>query len=264
MAQIALTDRRSVVVSTLGITQTLAWGSTYYLTAVFADPVSTALGLPRVWFFGIFSAALLLSGLLGPLAGRTIDRYGGRDVLTATNLVFAAGLVAAVLRRRPDRPGGGLEHPRHRHGLRPVRGGIRHGRRPVWPRCAQLDHRHHAVRRFRQHGRLADQRHLHRCVRLARRLPGVGGAAPADRAADEPAAGAENAASATGDDARAGSPNRRAVDHDRPGQRLRRHLVRFDGDGGTSAAAVAGDGLDAGDGRRRRVPWSDPPRLRRG
>jgi MFS family permease len=94
MAQIALTDRRSVVVSTLGITQTLAWGSTYYLTAVFADPVSTALGLPRVWFFGIFSAALLLSGLLGPLAGRTIDRYGGRDVLTATNLVFAAGLVA--------------------------------------------------------------------------------------------------------------------------------------------------------------------------
>jgi MFS family permease len=94
MAQIALTDRRSVVVSTLGITQTLAWGSTYYLTAVFADPVSTALGLPRVWFFGIFSAALLLSGLLGPLAGRTIDRYGGRDVLTATNLVFAAGLVS--------------------------------------------------------------------------------------------------------------------------------------------------------------------------
>jgi MFS family permease len=88
----ALTGRRGVVVSTLGITQTLAWGSTYYLTAVFADPISEALHLPRTWFFGIFSAALLLSGLLGPLAGRTIDRYGGRDVLAATNLVFAAGL----------------------------------------------------------------------------------------------------------------------------------------------------------------------------
>jgi MFS family permease len=93
MTLAALTGRRSVVVSTLGITQTLAWGSTYYLTAVFADPVSIALGLPRVWFFGIFSAALLLSGLMGPLAGRMIDRYGGRDVLAATNLVFAAGLV---------------------------------------------------------------------------------------------------------------------------------------------------------------------------
>ena len=89
-----VTDRRSVVVSALGITQTLAWASTYYLTAVFADPISAALGLPRVWWFGIFSAALLLSGLLGPLAGRMIDRYGGRDVLAATNLVFATGLVA--------------------------------------------------------------------------------------------------------------------------------------------------------------------------
>jgi MFS family permease len=85
--------RRSVVVATLGVTQTLAWGSTYYLPAVFADPVSRELGMSRVWFFGVFSAALLLSGLLGPVAGRTIDRLGGRDVLVATNLVFAAGLV---------------------------------------------------------------------------------------------------------------------------------------------------------------------------
>ncbi len=85
--------RRSVVVSILGITQTLAWGSTYYLAAVFADPISETLQLPRAWFFGIFSAALLLSGLLGPLAGRMIDQHGGRDVLAATNLVFAAGLV---------------------------------------------------------------------------------------------------------------------------------------------------------------------------
>jgi len=85
--------RRSVVVSTLGITQTLAWGSTYYLAAVFADPISDTLQLPRSWFFGIFSAALLLSGMLGPLAGRMIDEHGGRDVLAVTNLVFAAGLV---------------------------------------------------------------------------------------------------------------------------------------------------------------------------
>ena len=89
--------RRSVVVSTLGITQTLAWSSTYYLTAVFADPVSVELRLSREWFFGAVSGALLLSGLLGPLAGRTIDRYGGRDVLAATNMVFAAGLVLLSL-----------------------------------------------------------------------------------------------------------------------------------------------------------------------
>jgi MFS family permease len=88
---------RLVVVSTLGITQTLAWGSTYYLPAVFADPVAATLHISRTWFFGIFSAALLLSGLLGPLAGRMIDRHGGRDVLAATNLIFAAGLVLLAL-----------------------------------------------------------------------------------------------------------------------------------------------------------------------
>lgn len=86
-------DHKGLVVSALGITQTLAWASTYYLTAVFTDPVSADLHLSRTWFYGSVSAALLLSGLLGPLAGRVIDRYGGRDVLTATNLVFAAGLV---------------------------------------------------------------------------------------------------------------------------------------------------------------------------
>jgi MFS family permease len=85
--------RRGVVVSTLGITQTLAWGSTYYLPAIFADPISAELHLSREWFFGIFSASLLLSGLLGPFAGRTIDRHGGRDVLAATSLIFASGLV---------------------------------------------------------------------------------------------------------------------------------------------------------------------------
>lgn len=92
MKAVDLTRRRGVVTTTLGITQTLAWGSTYYLPAVFADPVCDALGLSRTWFFGIFSGALLLSGLVGPTAGRLIDTYGGRDVLTASNLVFAVGL----------------------------------------------------------------------------------------------------------------------------------------------------------------------------
>jgi hypothetical protein len=50
------------------------------LPAVFADPMADTLHLSHPWFFGIFSGALLLSGLLGPLAGRMIDRHGGRDV----------------------------------------------------------------------------------------------------------------------------------------------------------------------------------------
>ena len=92
---------RSVVVATLGITQTLSWGSSYYLTAVFADPIANELHISKTWFFGIYSAALLLSGLLGPLAGRTIDTRGGRDVLSATNVVFAAGLVLLAFANGP-------------------------------------------------------------------------------------------------------------------------------------------------------------------
>ena len=94
-----LTQRRGsrFVVVTLGVTQTLAWASSYYIPAVLADPICDTLHLPRAWFFGSFSAALLLSGLAGPMAGRMIDRYGGRDVLAATNLVFAAGLVLLSL-----------------------------------------------------------------------------------------------------------------------------------------------------------------------
>ena len=101
MAMPAWVGGKSVIVSTLGITQTLAWGSTYYLAAIFADPVSISLHLSRTWFFGAFSAALLVSGLLGPAAGRLIDRRGGRDVLAATNVVIAAGLVLMSLAAGP-------------------------------------------------------------------------------------------------------------------------------------------------------------------
>ena len=92
---------RSVVVTTLGVTQTLSWGSSYYLTAVFADPVSIGLGMPKSWYFAMVSVSLLLSGLLGPWAGRMIDERGGRGVLAGTNVIFAAGLVLMGLAPGP-------------------------------------------------------------------------------------------------------------------------------------------------------------------
>jgi MFS family permease len=78
----------------LGTAQTLAWGSTYYLPALLAQPMARELGLPVTQAWAAFSAALLLSALLGPAAGRAIDRHGGRGVLAITSLVFAAGLAA--------------------------------------------------------------------------------------------------------------------------------------------------------------------------
>ncbi|EKS29868.1 MFS transporter [Afipia felis] len=82
------------IVVPLGITQTLAWASSYYLPAILADPIARDLGLTANWIFGAFSAALVISGLLGPRIGRQIDLVGGRWVLSGSNIILAAGLVA--------------------------------------------------------------------------------------------------------------------------------------------------------------------------
>tara|TARA_R110002020_G_scaffold474871_1_gene707789 strand:+ start:399 stop:1553 length:1155 start_codon:yes stop_codon:yes gene_type:complete len=82
---------------TLGSAQTLAWASSYYLPAILAVPMARDLGLSSSWVFGAFSAALLLTAMLGPSVGRLIDQQGGRGVLMASNGVMALGLVALAL-----------------------------------------------------------------------------------------------------------------------------------------------------------------------
>ena len=90
MTLAALRGRRSVVVSTLGITQTLSWGSTYYLTAVFADPVSVALGLPKVWFF---RPSLLV--------GDRAESRPGERIGIAVGKVIAPLMLGGLRRYRP-------------------------------------------------------------------------------------------------------------------------------------------------------------------
>lgn len=89
------------VVIALGSAQTLAWASSYYLAAILAAPIARDLGLTPTAVFAAFSAALVVSALVGPIAGRAIDRFGGRPVLMATNAVFAAGLAAMAAAQGP-------------------------------------------------------------------------------------------------------------------------------------------------------------------
>jgi predicted MFS family arabinose efflux permease len=91
-----LTKQTSVVIA-LGSAQTLAWGSTYYLPAILAAPMARELGASTGLVFGAFSAALVVAAVLGPLAGRRIDVFGGRDVLALSSLVFAAGLTTLAV-----------------------------------------------------------------------------------------------------------------------------------------------------------------------
>ena len=89
------------VVVALGITQTLAWASSYYIPAVLAVPMARSLGIASSWVFGAFSAALVLSALIAPWVGRMIDAKGGRTMLTASNVVLAAGLALLAAAQGP-------------------------------------------------------------------------------------------------------------------------------------------------------------------
>ena len=84
-------------VAALGTAQTLAWASSYYLPAVLATPIARDLGVATPTVFAAFSASLLVGAVLGPRAGAAIDRWGGRPVLVATNVVFALGLAALAM-----------------------------------------------------------------------------------------------------------------------------------------------------------------------
>lgn len=85
----------------LGTAQTLAWASSYYLPAILAAPMARDLGVGTPTVFAAFSVALVVSAVLGPAAGKAIDRHGGRPVLTLNSLVFALGLAMLALAQGP-------------------------------------------------------------------------------------------------------------------------------------------------------------------
>src|ERR1700737_5241161 len=87
-----MSQRQWPIILALGTTQTLALASSYYLPAILADPIARALGVSGHLIFAAFSAALVISALLGPHVGRQIDLVGGRLGLSISNLTFAAGL----------------------------------------------------------------------------------------------------------------------------------------------------------------------------
>jgi len=92
---------RARPVALLGLSQTLSWGSSFYLPAVLAHPMASSLGLAPPMVYLAFSGALVVSAMVGPTAGRAIDRHGGRPVLMGCNLLFALGLLLLALAQGP-------------------------------------------------------------------------------------------------------------------------------------------------------------------
>jgi len=83
-----------ITVPLLGMAQILSWGSSYYLLAVLAAPISADTGWSLPWVVGGGSIGLLCSGLAAPFVGRMIDRFGGRPTMAAGSVLIGAGLAA--------------------------------------------------------------------------------------------------------------------------------------------------------------------------
>ncbi len=83
-----------IAVPLLGIAQIVSWGSSFYLLAVLAAPISADTGWPLAWVVGGGSIGLLCSGIAAPFVGRMIDGFGGRQTMAAGSLLMGAGLAA--------------------------------------------------------------------------------------------------------------------------------------------------------------------------
>ena len=97
LASLSPTGSRAVVVTALGVTQIFAWGCSYYLIAVLAEPIAVETGWARAWIVGGVSLGLLTAGAISPWVGRAIAALGGRPVLAASAGLLATGLVALGL-----------------------------------------------------------------------------------------------------------------------------------------------------------------------
>jgi predicted MFS family arabinose efflux permease len=91
-----LPDRR-VLVTALGVTQILSWGSTFYLLGVLAPYIARDTGWGYDWVIAGVSIGLLFAGLVSPRVGRLIANHGGRPVLAAASMLLATGLFGVGL-----------------------------------------------------------------------------------------------------------------------------------------------------------------------
>jgi MFS family permease len=89
-------DVRHAVIG-LGVTQILSWAGVYYAIGATGPAISASLGLAPTLVYGGFSLSLVVGAALAPLVGRSVDRLGGRRVMTTGSLVATLGLALCGL-----------------------------------------------------------------------------------------------------------------------------------------------------------------------
>lgn len=83
-----------IAVCALGIAQITAWGTSYYCLGVLAGPIAAEMEWSRGFVYLGFTVSLLVMAVISTRAGRAIDRYGPRLVMTAGTIVVSVALYA--------------------------------------------------------------------------------------------------------------------------------------------------------------------------
>lgn len=96
-------DRDYLPAVGLGITQIIGYGTLMYAYAVLLPEMAKDLGLTLSEVFAVLSLGLFFGGLASPVAGKLVDRFGGRWVMTLGSVV--AGLALMGLSQAEGRAG---------------------------------------------------------------------------------------------------------------------------------------------------------------
>ena len=89
------------LVTAIGIAQLLSWGSLFYAIGVLGPAMRADMGMSEVFLFGAFTAGLVVSGTLSPIAGRWVDERGGRIVLSIGSFLAALAMALVALAPHP-------------------------------------------------------------------------------------------------------------------------------------------------------------------
>jgi hypothetical protein len=92
-------DPFALAVCALGVAQITAWGTSYYCLGVLAKPIAADTGWSLSLVYFGFTVSLLAMGAVSVWAGRAIDRYGARAVLTTGTVIVSAALYALSMVR---------------------------------------------------------------------------------------------------------------------------------------------------------------------
>jgi MFS family permease len=82
-------------ISGLGLLTIVAYGACYYAYGVLIQPIGADTHWPDAALGAIFSAILVITGVLGTMAGRLLDRHGPRLVFLLAAVAGAGGMLAA-------------------------------------------------------------------------------------------------------------------------------------------------------------------------